>query len=171
MATVVWGGTGLQAVQPSQGEMRRFIVRNRVDCRNGNGMVIADTNKILIIKAGWFVNRVFARLIKAGTHGDVYAGITDSAGAYWAGTGGSWSIGGSAGSSTQGTGAISLTGPTAVIGTTLNQAFGATGNYYGVADYLVLALGSTGATFDGVIDVMADVIDTNPYENPASYSD
>lgn len=56
---------GTVARQPSQGEMRRFVVRSRIDATVTN-LLPADTIKAALIKAGWIVNAVWAYIAKPG---------------------------------------------------------------------------------------------------------
>jgi hypothetical protein len=175
MATVVWGSN--DKVQPAQGEMRRFIVRNRVDGTvSGKELLAADTNKVMPIKAGWIVKAFWARLIKHGTMGDVFATVKSANDGWsWLGSyagGPSWNIGGSAANdTTRGTaGNLSVTGPSCIygmsygVGTSASYWISSGGKPFYIDDYMVMYTG-TGPSFDGIIDFFLDVLDTNPYEN------
>lgn len=183
MATVIWGGS--VAVQPAQGEMRRFIVRSRVDGGVlGKEVVPADTNKIMLIKAGWIVKGFWGRLIKHGTMGDVALMVKNAAGGNWLGTAGiEWAVGGSANNdTTRGTqGNMTAGNPSAIKGPSFAlaglgcSAADAMAYRCGIPfiadDYLYWDTGNTGACFDGIADFFADVVDTNPYASPAAFSD
>ena len=152
MAIVLFGGT--YAVQPVQGEMRRFITRTRVD-----GTVTrvkdsgSDTNKVLKINKNWFVECVWVNVVQIST--DVHFGgiiIYDSNGDTF--------------------------GPYIPLGTADAATAGATGAYGGLpklytaaADLRASLAASFSTTyFNGIFDVYASVVDLNAYESPHSPS-
>jgi hypothetical protein len=158
MATVIFGGT--VKAQPVQGEMRRFIVRARIDGRvTPVNPSSTDLNKAFLIPAGWLIERVFAKHIFIGT----YSGscqLIDSDAATWGAT---------FGFGAQNVGAtVGLAGgATALVS---NQTIVSGGKYFAAASDMRATF--TAATyFDGCIDVFASVINLATYESPASWSD
>jgi len=155
MSTVVWGST--KSVNPAQGPIRRFLIRNRIDCTSTT-MAIADTNEVLQIAAGWNVHKVWLKVTKAGTVGASTVTITDK-------NSHSWIVAGT------------LVGTTGTTGTYFETAHGdyygsdnyADGHIYSAADYLLCAL--LVAAFNGILDVYASISDTNIDENASSWTD
>jgi hypothetical protein len=158
MATVIFGGT--VRAQPAQGEMRRFIVRARIDGRVTNvNPSSTDLNKAFLIPAGWFIEKVWAKVLFVGVKSGSCQFI-DSDAATWG--------------ATFGFGAQN-------VGATVGIAGGATaflseqtitkGGKYFAADADMRATFTAATYFDGLMDVFASVIDTNARENPAAFSD
>jgi hypothetical protein len=150
MAIVLWGGT--YPVQPVRGEMRRFIIRSRVD---GTSTAVAqtDTNKVIPLRANWILAGVWTNVIKASTNVRFGTGvITDQVQTY----GASFYLGT----------ADCATG--ASLGVTAPWVGLMNGNIIATAGYLGLSLAASFSTtgFNGIIDVYADIIDANAYESP-----
>lgn len=163
MATYLWGnalGTAPLGVNPTQGPIRRFLLRNRVDC-TASAMVsgLADTtiNKVLIIPAGWNVNKVYLRLVKKPTLGSTILKVLGATSALvWAS-------------------ACTATTATAVghiYMTKHDDTYGSDNYSDGIpfqsAGYIKVA--ATIAAYDGIFDIFADVTDLNLDENPASFT-
>ena len=136
---------------PMDGSRRHFLLRNLVDCytsvANGGWGTLSssDTARVLELKEGWFVKKVWVRLVKIGTVGaTIMTQIGDT-------------IGGSAWIATDMN--IGTTG-------TLNQVVanlhtdtnGATEGYLYLTDNYILFAIST-ANFDGQIEFVAEVVD------------
>jgi hypothetical protein len=156
-ATIIYSGT--VARQPAQGEMRRFIVRSRIDGRvTPLNPSSTDTQKAFLIPAGWLVEKVWARHIYIGAYsGSVQ--LIDSDAATWGAT---------FGFGAQNVGATVGLGGGA---TALLSAQAAAGGKFFLAAGDMRATFTAATYFDGCIDVFASVIDMATYESPASWSD
>jgi hypothetical protein len=157
MPTVVWSGT--VPAQPSQGEMRRFIVKARIDARTtvvgGTALVYSDTNKAAKIKAGWIVKSVIPKMVQNGTTYNECQ-IKDSGGSTY-------------GPTFPGGGDRMTTG--IAFGATMlaqGMAIASGGKYFSSDDYVNASFSI--ANFDGILDLLLDVIDTTSYEVGASFS-
>ena len=161
MATVYFGGqTGRQ---PAQGEMRRFIVRSRVD-GTVTPVNYADTNKVIMIPKGWIVSAVWPRIVKPSPAGAILSVALGSM-ELFDGDGASWGPSFYA-DSTVGTAGITGAVPTG--GATWPNA----PKVFNSEGYIALALSASYSStgFDGIVDVFAEVINCIPYENPHSPS-
>jgi hypothetical protein len=152
MATVNWGGAN--AAQPYEGRDRHFILRSRID-GSSTTCASADTNKAAIIKAGWFIKRVWVKEKTAGSQA-VNFGVGDSTST------GIWNGGQTFAASTV------KTLPTDSLLNGIGSAEGGpTGKYYSSADYLHFA---NVMKYDGVCDIFAEVIDMSAREDAADYT-
>lgn len=127
---------------------RHHVVKNTIDASKavtagGVGTLLTtDTHKLLLIKEGWVVDRVWIRLVQKGTVGaTTISTLGDS------GTADIWSAASGIGSMAIGTGG------------TVGNAEGGTlnGLLYDADDYIVMAIAT--ANFDGIIEVAAEIID------------
>lgn len=133
-----WGGAG-----------KHYIVKNTIDCSKSTGdgwgtLLSTDTARVLEFKEGWFVNRVWVRLVQIGTVGaTVLTQLGDTvAGDCWMAT--DMNIGT--------TGTVNQ-----VKGTLHTDTNGALNGYLYLADnYLLLAIST--ANFDGILEFAAEVI-------------
>lgn len=125
-----------------------YVIKNTIDASKavtsgGVGtLATTDTHKLLLIKEGWLVNRVWIRLVQKGTVGaTTISKLGDS------GTDDIWSVVGGIKDMAIGTG-----------GTVGKVAGGsANGLLYDADDYIVMTLAT--ANFDGIIEVAAEIID------------
>jgi len=157
MATVSWGST--KSVNPVQGSMRQYLVRNRIDLYTASlSMLSTDTNKVMIIAAGWNVHKVWVKLITKGITNATTLTVEDSATTTWIAAGKAIGTGG-----TNGT----------LFETAHSDGYGsdnyAGGHIYSTADYLQFVLNTT--CVYGICDVYALVSDLNIDENAASWTD
>jgi hypothetical protein len=143
--------TGHSASLPVDGLNKHFIVKSTVDCSKsvadgGFGTLLStDTARVLELKEGWFVVRVWVRLVKIGTVGaTILTQIGDTVGGdVWIAT--DMNIGT--------TGTINQ-----VKGSLHTDTNGALNGYLYLADnYLLLAIST--ANFDGTLEFAAEVID------------
>lgn len=143
--------TGHTAYLSADGLNRHFIMKSTVDCSTattagGYGTLLStDTARVMEFKEGWFVNRVWVRLVKLGTVGaTVLTQLGDTIGGdVWLAT--DMNIGTS--------GTINQ-----VKGTLHTDTNGALNGYLYLADdYLLLAIST--ANFDGTLEFAAEVID------------
>jgi len=141
--------TSHQAALPHDGGNKHFIVRNTIDCSKsidgGFGTLLStDTAKVLEIKEGWFVKRVWVRLIQKGTAAAAIEALGDSVGAaVWMATDFAIGTGGTVG---------------AVQGSLHTDTNGALNGYLYLADDYILLTPKT-ANFDGILEVVAEVMD------------
>ncbi len=133
------------AVVPVDGIDRHFLARNMVDCTSaGFGTLLStDTARILELKEGWFVVRVWVRCVQKGTAAAAIESIGDSVGATtWMATDFAIGSGGTVG---------------AVQGSLHTDTNGALNGYLYLADDYLLLTPKT-ANFDGIFEVVAEVI-------------
>ena len=136
---------------PMDGSRRHFLLRNLVDCYNSvaNGgwgtLLSTDTARVIELKEGWFVKKVWVRLVKIGTVGaTVLTQVGDT-------------IGGDAWIATDMN--IGTTGTLNQVKANLHtDTNGATEGYLYLADDYILMAIST-ANFDGKIEFVAEVVD------------
>ena len=143
--------TAFTSSLPVDGMGKHFIIKNIVDCSTSvaNGgfgtLSSSDTARVLEFKEGWFVVRVWVRLITIGTIGaTVLTQLGDTiAGDAWVAT--DMNIGT--------TGTVNQ-----VKGSLHTDTNGALNGYLYLADnYLLLAIST--ANFDGKLEFAAEVID------------
>lgn len=127
---------------------RHYLIKNTIDASEsvasgGVGTLLTtDTHKVLLIKEGWLVNRVWIRLVEKGTLGaTTISALGDS------GTANIWSA------------ANGINGMAIGTGGTVGNIEGGTlnGLLYDADDYIVMTLAA--AHFDGIIEVAAEIID------------
>lgn len=132
------------AAIPTDGVNRHWIATNIVNAK-GDTLLNTDTHKILLIKEGWFVNRVWVRLLSKGSLGAAAIeslGDSDS-GTGWMATDFAVGSGGTVG---------------ATQGSLHTDTYGATnGKLYVKDDYIVMDLKT--ADWNGSLEVAAEILD------------
>lgn len=134
---------------PVDGLNKRFIIRATIDCSKsvaeggfGTWLVSDPTAKLLEIKEGWEVQKVFIRCIQKGTIASVMDSIGDSLGAaVWMAADFAIGSGGTVG---------------AVLGTLHTDTNGALNGYLYLTDDYILGTIKT-QNFDGIFEIVAVV--------------
>jgi hypothetical protein len=141
--------TSHQAAVPFDRTNKHFLIRNTIDCSKSTGggfgtLLSSDTARVLEIKEGWFVNRVWVRTIQKGTIASAIESIGDSVGAaVWMATDFAWGSAGTVG---------------AVQGGLHTDTNGALNGYlYLTPDYILVTPKTQ--NYDGICEFVAEVID------------
>ena len=142
--------TAHSAALPWDGKEKHFIAKQIIDCsksvaNGGFGTLLhTDTAKVMEIKEGWLVKRVYVRLIKKGTAASAIDSLGDSLGAgVWMATDFATGTGGTVG---------------AVQGSLIGDTNPALGGYLYLTDNYILLTPKT-AAFDGTIEIVAEIVD------------